>query len=79
MAEYNQAYQESLDYFSGDELAANVFVTKYSLTDRDGDFIETTPDEMHRRIASEFSRVEEKVVTPAGIAFSHKSWSYCRA
>ena len=32
-----------------------------------------------RRMFMHFSRVEEKVVTPAGIAFSHKSWSYCRA
>ena len=64
MAEYNQAYQESLDYFNGDELAANVFVTKYSLTDRDGTFIETTPDDMHKRIAAEFSRVEEKYPNP---------------
>ena len=64
MAEYDQAYQESLEYFNGDELAANVFVTKYSLTDRDGTFLETTPDDMHRRIASEFSRVEEKYPNP---------------
>lgn len=64
MAEYNQAYQESLEYFNGDELAANVFVTKYSLTDRDGNFIETSPDDMHKRIAAEFSRVEDKYPNP---------------
>ena len=64
MTEYNQAYHQSLEYFNGDELAANVFVTKYSLTDRDGNFLESTPDEMHRRIASEFARIEDKYPNP---------------
>ena len=36
MPSYDNAVRESLEYFGGDELAANVFVTKYALTDREG-------------------------------------------
>lgn len=57
---YQQAYEKCLEYFSGDELAANVVVTKYLLANESGDLIESSPDEMHRRIASELARVEAK-------------------
>ncbi len=60
MANYNEAYQQSLAYFDGDELAANVFITKYALTDKEGNIHEMTPDDMHRRMSKEFSRIEEK-------------------
>ncbi len=60
MASYEKAFQKSLDYFSGDELAANVFVTKYALTDKDGEIHELTPDDMHARMAAEFARIEKK-------------------
>jgi len=50
----------TLDYFSGDELAKNVFMTKYCLKDKDGNLLEKTPDDMHQRLASEFARIEEK-------------------
>ena len=52
--------EATLDYFDGDELATNVFMTKYCLRDNKGNYVEKTPDEMHRRIASEFARMEEK-------------------
>jgi len=48
------------DYFGGDELAANVWLTKYALKDKNGKVLEETPDEMHNRIASEFARIEDK-------------------
>ena len=64
MASYNEAYQQSLEYFDGDELAANVFITKYALTDREGDIHESTPDDMHRRMSREFSRIEKKYPNP---------------
>ena len=64
MASYDEAFKESLDYFDGDELAANVFITKYALTDREGTIHEKTPKEMHRRMASEFARVEAKYPNP---------------
>jgi len=50
----------TLDYFNGDELAKNVFMTKYCLKDRDGNLLERTPDAMHRRLSSEFARIEKK-------------------
>jgi len=51
-------------YFDGDELAANVFITKYALTDKDGDIHETSPDDMHLRMAKEFARIEKKYPNP---------------
>ena len=50
----------TLSYFSGDELATNVWMTKYALKDKEGNFTEKTPDDMHLRLASEFARMEKK-------------------
>jgi ribonucleoside-diphosphate reductase alpha chain len=47
------------DYFAGDELAANVWVTKYALKNNKGEFVEKTPDDMHIRLAKEFGRIEK--------------------
>ena len=60
MATFDDALRKSIDYFKGDELAANVFVTKYALCDNDGNYLEKTPDDMHKRLASEFHRIESK-------------------
>jgi ribonucleoside-diphosphate reductase alpha chain len=54
-----EAIESSIKYFNGDELAADVFVKKYALTDKDGNLLEKTPDQMHRRIAKEFARIEK--------------------
>ena len=62
--EYQEAFEESLKYFEGDELAANVVTTKYLLTDKDGAYLEASPSDMHKRIASELHRVEEKYPNP---------------
>ena len=43
MVSFNEALEKSVEYFDGDELAANVFVTKYALRDRSGNFYEETP------------------------------------
>ena len=56
-----QAYEETLHYFKGDDLAARVWVTKYALKDSDGNIYEKTPDDMHHRIASEIARIEKKI------------------
>jgi len=61
---YSVAFKNSLEYFKGDELAANVFVTKYALTNRLGDYQETTPDDMHRRLAREYYKAESKYPNP---------------
>ena len=52
--------KETLEYFNGDELATNVWMTKYCLKDNSGSLIEKTPNDMHRRLAKEFARVEQK-------------------
>ena len=59
---YNKEEVEkaTLEYFDGDELATNVWITKYALKNKQGDLLEKTPDDMHRRLAKEFARVENK-------------------
>ncbi len=61
---YDEAYHASLEYFKGDELAARVWATKYALKDSFGHLYELTPDDMHRRIASEIARIEKKYPNP---------------
>lgn len=62
---YEEALSASIEYFKGDELAAKVFVDKYALRDLDQRILEKTPDDMHRRIAREFARIEKnKFKTP---------------
>ena len=61
---FDQAYEASLNYFGGDELAARVWVSKYALKDSYGNIYELTPADMHHRIASELARVERKYPNP---------------
>jgi ribonucleoside-diphosphate reductase alpha chain len=51
---------KTLEYFGGDELATNVFMTKYCLKDKQNSLTELTPDDMHIRMAKEFARIETK-------------------
>jgi len=57
---YEEALKSSVDYFKGDELAAQVWLNKYSLKDSFGNIYELNPDMMHRRMAKEIARVEAK-------------------
>ena len=57
---YEHVIQSATEYFSGDELAASVWLNKYALKDSAGNLYERTPDDMHRRMASEIARVESK-------------------
>ena len=57
---YEEALKSSVDYFKGDELAAQVWLNKYSLKDSYGNIYELNPDHMHRRMAREIARVEAK-------------------
>ena len=59
-----EAYKSSLAYFKGDDLAAQVWINKYALKDSEGNIYELNPDDMHRRIAKEISRVEQKYPNP---------------
>ncbi|MDE5924099.1 MAG: ribonucleoside-diphosphate reductase, adenosylcobalamin-dependent, partial [Muribaculaceae bacterium] len=61
---YDEAYNASLKYFKGDELAARVWTSKYALKDSDGHLYELTPDDMHRRLAGELARIEQKYPEP---------------
>ena len=61
---YDEAYNASLEYFKGDELAARVWSSKYALKDSFGNIYELTPDDMHRRIAGEIARIEAKYPNP---------------
>jgi len=63
MYSQEQVKEATLEYFNGDELATNVFMTKYCLRDKKGSFVEKTPDDMHKRIAKEFARMEDKFIT----------------
>src|SRR5690554_5209157 len=48
----------AIDYFKGDALAGEVWMKKYALKDPQGNIYEKTPDDMHKRLASEFARIE---------------------
>lgn len=61
---YNEAFEESLKYFKGDELAARVWVNKYAVKDSFGNIYEHSPKEMHWRIANEVARIEAKYPNP---------------
>ena len=61
---YNEAYDATLKYFDGDELAARVWASKYALKDSFGNIYEATPDDMHRRIAREIARIEKNYPNP---------------
>jgi len=60
----DEAFKASLEYFKGDDLAARVWVNKYALKDSQGNIYELTPNDMHRRIAKEISRVEQRYPNP---------------
>ena len=61
---YEEALASSTEYFKGDELAASVWINKYSLKDSDGNLYEQNPNDMHRRIAKELARIEQKYDNP---------------
>ena len=61
---YDEAYEATLKYFNGDELAARVWVSKYALKDSQGNIYELTPDDMHHRLASEIERIEKNYPNP---------------
>lgn len=61
---YDEAYNASLKYFDGDQLAARVWASKYALKDSFGNLYEKTPDDMHHRIAREIERIEKNYPNP---------------
>lgn len=61
---FEEAYEEALKYLAGDELAARVWVNKYSMKDSFGNIYEKSPEDMHWRIANEIARIEKKYKNP---------------
>jgi len=61
---YEEALAATLEFFKGDELAANTWVTKYALRDSNGQYVEKSPPDMHRRLAREFARIEKNYDNP---------------
>ena len=55
---YEQVLEKSISYFKGDELAATTWMNKYAMKDDAGQFVEQSPDDMHKRMAKEFGRIE---------------------
>lgn len=60
----DEAFQSSLEYFKGDELAARVWVNKYALKDSYGNIFEQNPDDMHHRLTKEIARIENRYSNP---------------
>lgn len=61
---YEEALAKTKEYFNGDELAASVWINKYAMKDSFGNLYECTPEDMHRRLAKEFARIEKKYPNP---------------
>ncbi|MGW8121461.1 adenosylcobalamin-dependent ribonucleoside-diphosphate reductase [Roseivirga echinicomitans] len=58
--DYKTILKQALAYFDGDELAATTWINKYAMRDREGNYVESSPDSMHKRMAKEFARIEEQ-------------------
>ena len=55
---YEQVLEKAVAYFNGDELAATTWMNKYAMKNHAGNFVEQNPDDMHKRMAKEFGRIE---------------------
>ena len=64
MYKRKEVEKETLNYFKGDTLATSVWIDKYALKDKEGNLLEKSPDDMHRRLAKEFVRIEQKYPNP---------------
>ncbi len=55
---YEEVLESAVAYFNGDELAGTTWMNKYAMKDYEGNFVEKNPDDMHKRMAKEFGRIE---------------------
>jgi ribonucleoside-diphosphate reductase alpha chain len=60
MYERDKVWKNTLGFFNGNEMLANIWMDKYCLRDLSGNFLELTPDDMFVRLAREFHRIESK-------------------
>lgn len=56
---YDTVLKHTLAYFDGDELAATTWINKYAMCDQEGNYLEASPEHMHKRMAKEFFRIEQ--------------------
>jgi len=55
---YDEAMEATKEYFGGEELPANIVLSKYLLRDEKNQLVEKTPRDKHHRIARELARIE---------------------
>lgn len=65
--EFIEVYNSTLEYFGGDELATNVWMKKYCMKNKEGQYLELNPDMMHWRLAHEIHRIEMKYKNPLNV------------
>lgn len=61
---YDEVLKASTEYFEGDSLAATTWINKYCLRGTNGELLEKTPTDMHKRLAKELARIEKKYPNP---------------
>jgi len=64
-----EIFEKTLEYFNGDELAANVWITKYALKNKESGYDEATPQDMHERLAKEFARIEKQFGSDRALSY----------
>lgn len=60
----DQLKEAGLKYFDQDILAMNVWINKYALKNKKGEYLELSPDDTLKRIAKEIERAELKYANP---------------
>jgi ribonucleoside-diphosphate reductase alpha chain len=73
---YEQVFQSCLVYFNQDELAATTWMNKYAAKNKQGDFLEQSPADMHQRMATEFAKVEQRYEEQSGGLFKESLSTY---
>lgn len=59
MFKYEDVLAACLDYFKGNKLLADVWISKYTLKDLKGNYLELTPLDRYRAIAKEIARIDK--------------------
>lgn len=55
---YDEVYQSTLEYFHGNKLLTTIWLSKYCLKNSKGEYLEKSPEERLRKIASEIAKAE---------------------
>lgn len=55
-----EALEKAREYFGGDDLAASTWLNKYAMRNEQRELLECTPDQMHKRMAKQFARIEKQ-------------------